>query len=76
MALKRQTLSEQIKDHLAQQIASGALAPGDRLVELSIARDMGTSQAPVREALRDLEAHGAKTGHRDTQCGRLSPGHR
>ena len=30
-------------------------APGERLVETRIAQELGTSQAPVREALRDLE---------------------
>lgn len=35
---------------------SGELAPGTRLVETRIAEIYGTSQAPVREALRDLEA--------------------
>ena len=34
---------------------SGELQPGERLVETRIAQELGTSQAPVREALRDLE---------------------
>jgi DNA-binding GntR family transcriptional regulator len=34
---------------------SGQLKPGERLVETRIASELGTSQAPVREALRDLE---------------------
>lgn len=54
----RVSLSEQIKTHLVSQITSGILAPGDRLVELKIAAEMQTSQAPVREALRELEAIG------------------
>lgn len=41
-----------------QQILSGALRPGDRLVELRIAAELNTSQAPVREAVRELEAIG------------------
>ena len=40
---------------LLQRIASGELEPGERLVETRIAQELGTSQAPVREALRDLE---------------------
>ncbi|MGB0572595.1 MAG: GntR family transcriptional regulator [Alphaproteobacteria bacterium] len=55
----RLSLAEQIKTHLVAQITSGVLAPGDRLVELKIAAEMQTSQAPVREALRELEAIGA-----------------
>jgi DNA-binding GntR family transcriptional regulator len=36
----------------------GQYAPGARIVETRVARELGTSQAPVREALRDLEALG------------------
>ena len=34
---------------------SGELAPGTRLIELQIARELNTSQGPVREALCELE---------------------
>jgi DNA-binding GntR family transcriptional regulator len=37
------------------RIVSGVYAPGSRLVETRIADELGVSQAPVREALRDLE---------------------
>ncbi len=56
--LIRLSLSQQIRDHLLGRIVSGTLKPGDRLVELKIADEMATSQAPVREALRELEAIG------------------
>jgi DNA-binding GntR family transcriptional regulator len=36
----------------------GRYPPGARIVETRVARELGTSQAPVREALRDLEALG------------------
>lgn len=51
----RPTLSEQIRDGLLQRIVAGELADGERLVETRIAAQFGTSQAPVREALRELE---------------------
>jgi len=53
--ISRTVLREQVKDVLLQRIVSGELEPGDRLVETRIAQELGTSQAPVREALRDLE---------------------
>ncbi|WP_415921822.1 GntR family transcriptional regulator [Tateyamaria sp. SN6-1] len=52
------SLSDQIKDLLVDRIVTGTLQPGDRLIELSIAQEVGTSQAPVREALRQLEGLG------------------
>lgn len=56
--IQRTALSTQIRAHLMQQILSGALRPGDRLVELRIAGELNTSQAPVREAVRELEVIG------------------
>src|SRR5215204_3488179 len=54
----RSNLREQIKDVMLQRIVSGAYPPGARLVETRIAQELGVSQAPVREALRDLEQLG------------------
>ena len=56
--INRASLSQQIRDTLLERIVSGILKPGDRLIELKIADEMQTSQAPVREALRELEAIG------------------
>ncbi len=58
MALVRRSLREQVRDALLRDIIGGVYRPGDRLVEMKIARDLGTSQAPVREAMRDLAALG------------------
>jgi DNA-binding GntR family transcriptional regulator len=56
--LPRLTLGRQIRDALVRRIVTGELEPGSRLVETRIAEEYGTSQAPVREALRELEAIG------------------
>jgi len=56
--LPRASLSQQIRDQLLERIMRGELPPGNRLVELKIAAEYSTSQAPVREALRELEAMG------------------
>ena len=57
-AIPRSVLAEQVKDRLLQDILAGRYAPHSRIVETRVARELGTSQAPVREALRGLEALG------------------
>ena len=54
----RNVLSDQVKDRILQWILEGDLAPGSRIVETRVARELGLSQAPVREALRDLATLG------------------
>jgi len=54
--VSRTILREQIKETLLERIVRGELKPGERLVETRLARELGTSQAPVREALRDLQS--------------------
>jgi DNA-binding GntR family transcriptional regulator len=61
--LARSVLSEQVKDKMLQWILEGELAPGSRIIETRIARQLGTSQAPVREALRDLATLGLVEMH-------------
>jgi DNA-binding GntR family transcriptional regulator len=55
-SVHRTVLREEVKSVLLERILSGHYAPGDRLVEIRIAEELGVSQAPVREALRDLES--------------------
>jgi DNA-binding GntR family transcriptional regulator len=55
VTVARTVLREQIKEILLERILRGELEPGERLVETRLARELGTSQAPVREALRDLQ---------------------
>jgi DNA-binding GntR family transcriptional regulator len=48
--------SEIVYRQLKDQIISGDLGPGSRLIELTIAADFGVSRTPVREALKRLAA--------------------
>jgi DNA-binding GntR family transcriptional regulator len=51
-------LSEQIREALADDIATGRLKPGAALDEQQIADRFGASRTPVREALRQLSVTG------------------
>src|ERR1700759_2431450 len=57
-ALTRSVLADQVKERLLEAILDGSYPPDSRVVESAIAKELGTSQAPVREALRGLEALG------------------
>jgi DNA-binding GntR family transcriptional regulator len=46
---------DEIVARLREAIISGALAPGARLSELQLARELGASRTPIREALQELE---------------------
>ncbi len=52
------TLARRIRDALLEGIISGELAPGERLKDSEIAARFGTSNTPVREALRLLVQDG------------------
>jgi DNA-binding GntR family transcriptional regulator len=56
--LKRSVLREEIRSYIVDAIMRGTYKRGDRLVETQIAKELGVSQAPVREAIRDLEQMG------------------
>lgn len=43
---------------LRRQILKGELLPGERLTEISLAKRLGVSRTPVREAIRKLEHEG------------------
>ncbi|MEV0381129.1 GntR family transcriptional regulator [Nonomuraea sp. NPDC050643] len=52
----RSPLRDQIRQIVLDGLIDGRWGPGDRLVERGLAAELGVSQAPVREALRELEA--------------------
>jgi DNA-binding GntR family transcriptional regulator len=56
-------------------LTNGRLRPGERLLEEEVARQMGISRAPVREAFRQLELEGliVSRPHRGTFVATLTP---
>src|SRR5215475_4623554 len=53
-----QSIQEKAYLYLRGQILSGELAPGATISEASIARQLGNSRGPLREAVRQLTAEG------------------
>ncbi len=54
-------LAHVVVDELRAAILDGRLAPGAPIRQEAVARQLGTSRIPVREALRQLEAEGLVT---------------
>ncbi|WP_328814358.1 GntR family transcriptional regulator [Nonomuraea cypriaca] len=52
----RSPLRDQIRQAVLDGLVDGRWGPGDALVERRLAAELGVSQAPVREALRELVA--------------------
>ncbi|WP_335972268.1 MULTISPECIES: GntR family transcriptional regulator [Streptomycetaceae] len=55
---RKTLISDQVYGLLRQSIVDGELGPNDRVVESEIARRLGVSQAPVREAVKQLAREG------------------
>jgi DNA-binding GntR family transcriptional regulator len=51
-------MRDRVRDAIVNRILDGEYGSGTRLKELALAREFNVSQAPVREALRELEALG------------------
>lgn len=51
-------LRDIVFENLREAIISGVLKPGERLMEIQLAEEMGVSRTPVREAIRKLELEG------------------
>lgn len=54
-------LADRALAHIRKMIATGGLAPGDRVNEMEIAAQIGVSRGPVREAIRKLASSGLVT---------------
>ncbi|MDH7576569.1 MAG: GntR family transcriptional regulator [Bacillota bacterium] len=51
-------LREVVFETLREAIINGTLRPGERLMEIQLAEELGVSRTPVREAIRKLELEG------------------
>lgn len=51
-------LRDLVFEALREAIVNGTLAPGERLMEVQLAEELGVSRTPVREAIRRLELEG------------------
>ena len=56
--IARRVFREDVKEYLISAILSGRLQPDERIIETRLAQELGISQGPVREALRDLDLFG------------------
>ena len=54
-------LRDVVFNTLRQAILTGELKPGERLMELHLAKRLGVSRTPIREAIRMLELEGLVT---------------
>ncbi|MEZ5116282.1 MAG: GntR family transcriptional regulator [Candidatus Nanopelagicales bacterium] len=57
------TAQEAVLGALRDEIATGVLAPGERIVQDALAERYGVSRVPLREALRILEGEGRVVYH-------------
>jgi DNA-binding GntR family transcriptional regulator len=58
MVLTQQSLPGVVQDEIEQMILEGRLLPGEPLREAALARALGVSRGPLREAFRGLEEKG------------------
>lgn len=56
--MKHSTKADRVAEYLRRAITNGRIRPGDKIVSEEIAKKLGVSRTPVREALKILEAGG------------------
>lgn len=59
--LENRTLWQRVHEHLREEILAGRLPAGSELQEVALARELGVSRGPIREALGRLAAEGLVT---------------
>lgn len=75
--IRRTILRDEIRRRVIERILDGTYPPGSRVVESKLAREFGTSQAPAREALRDLAGMNLieSLPHKGARVRALDPNH-
>ena len=58
MLERPKSLTELVVDSLRREIVEGAVAPDESLSEVAVAKRLGVSRTPVREAFARLELEG------------------
>src|SRR5215213_8800677 len=57
----RRTLAAQVLERIREAILRQTLKPGERIDQIKLTDELKVSMAPIREALKDLEAEGLVT---------------
>ena len=72
---QRISLADSIANSIAEAIATRYLETGDRIVEVTLAEELGVSRVPIREALKVLDAQGILRGanHRGYRVADFGP---
>lgn len=63
VSIEYATLSQSVQRAIRDMIIKGAIAPGERINEVHLAKKLGVSRGPIREALSRLQAEGVLTYH-------------
>jgi DNA-binding GntR family transcriptional regulator len=61
--IKRQTVTGSVAEELRRRIVSGEYTGGDQIRQEALAKELGVSRIPIREALLQLEAEGLVVIH-------------
>src|SRR5215470_3929197 len=72
---QKQNLVEKVVQYLTREILADRMRPNQRISELAVCRQLGTSRSPVREALRILERDGLvrQSGNRGVIVADITP---
>lgn len=58
MVVRAEGIATQVHRDIREMLLRGEIKPGERLVEVALAAQLGVSRTPIREAVRRLQAEG------------------